>query len=235
MNKIKNIVIVSIIIFGLGSGLLISAKFSDPENTISGESISLTEFDETSTIKTFLIVGVYDIHAISTQLESLWIIEADFENFDLDLKPIYPTTENNAFQSLHEAIMVTSAGPVEVFDLGFVSAANIDHLIILDKAAFWTLIQLSDESAMLPIDHNQGVSFDSYPHVWENPLQTLEYQVGIISYLCEHSTPFSEVNRIEEMLKLINNYIFTDLSIEQILSYWQQLLDNDFVFSCEVK
>jgi len=235
MNKYKNAIILVVILFGLGSGVMIGANINEPENNQQQSGFDLLEIFNSKQIETFLIVGVNDIHSSATELESLWLVETDIRSFKIDFMPIYPTRKNNAFQSPHQPIMVTPAGPVEIFDNNFVDSEIVDHIIILDKAAFWTLIELSDPSAELPIDHNQGTTFNDYPHVWENPIQALEYQIGIITYLCDHNAPFSESIRVEEMVKLINNYLFTDLTIEELLGFWQQLYDNDFNFECEIK
>ncbi len=232
MEKYKNVIILIVILFGLGSGILIGTNFGEPENNSQGENFNLLDIFDLNSNETFLIVGLNDIHSPSTELESLWLIEANLNSSRIELQPVYPT---NQFQSPHQPIMVSPAGPVEIFELGFVSDESVDHMIILDKAAFWTLIQLSDQAAKLPIDHNQGTTFEDYPHAWEDPIQALSYQIGVISYLCDHSDPFASADRVEEMVKLINNYIFTDLTIEQLLSYWQQLFDNDFMISCEIK
>ncbi len=235
MEKFKNAIILLVIIIGLGSGVFIGSGFSDEDQPSSENTLPPTNLFDQGSSKAFLVVGVNDIHDPLTELESLWLIETDVDSFNIRLHPIYPTAENNSFQSPHDPIFVTPAGPVEVFEIGFIQSNEVDHIIIMDKAAFWTLIQLSDESVETPVDHIQGVQFDNYPHTWEDPVKALDYQVGIISYLCKHSSPFAEAERVEEMVKLINNYLFTDLSLEELLSYWQKLYDNQFVFSCEIK
>ena len=235
MEKYKNLIILIIIFVGLVSGFLIGTSINDPTEIDSTDNNLMPDLIDSGSTKFFLIVGVNDIHETTTELESLWLVEVEDGSFNIKLNSLYPSSENTSYQSPHEPIMVSSAAPMEIFEVGFLPIESIDHLIILDKAAFWTLIQLSDLSVDLPIDHNQGTNFDDYPHVWEAPIQSLDYQTGVISYLCKHSAPFSEAERVDEMIKLINNYLFTDLSIEQILSYWQILFENDFAFTCEIK
>lgn len=214
---------------------MIGSSIGDPNENESTSNNSLPVSLDSSLSEFFLIVGVNDIHETTTELESLWLVEIEEGSFKIKLNSLYPSSENTSYQTPHDPIMVSSAGPMEIFELGFLSIESIDHLIIMDKAAFWTLVQLSDLSVDLPIDHNQGTYFDDYPHTWEAPLRARDYQIGVISYLCKHSAPFSEAERVDEMIKLINNYLFTDLSIEDLLSYWQNLFENDFTFTCEIK
>jgi hypothetical protein len=235
MEKYKNIIILIIIIIGLASGVMIGSNTDDLKENELTDNNSLPVLLDSGSSEFFLIVGVNDIHETTTELESLWLVEIEDGSFIIKLNALYPFSENTSYQIPHDPIMVSSAGPMEIFELGFLSLESIDHLIILDKAAFWTLIQLSDLSVELPIDHNQGTYFDDYPHAWDAPSQAYDYQIDVISYLCKHSTPFSEAERVDEMIKLINNYLFTDLSIEDMLSYWQNLFENDFTFTCEIK
>lgn len=234
MEKYKNYIILFVIIIGLGLGYFIGLGPKDSNNPTINSALTVEDPDINSQA-TVLIVGVNDIHEATTELESLWIAKTSEVSSTIELSPIYPTSENNALQAPHSPILVTSAAPNEVFELGFVNSDEIDHIIILDKVAFWTLIQLSDQQTSIPVDINEGTLFDDYPKVWDEPIEALDNQRGIISYLCSHKSPFSEAERIEQLVNLINKNIFTDLSIDELLSYWQLMNEIEFNFSCEIK
>ena len=235
MKKHKNLIIIIIIVIGLSSGILFGSSLGRSPQDRSESWFSTIRFPSINSTEVFLVIGLNDIQEPKTELESIWQIEKKANSNHVKLTSLYPIIYNSPFQLPHDPIMVSPAAPLEISDIGLVSFEEIDHLIIMDKYAFWTLIQLSDQSVELPIDHNLGAKFNDFPHAWLNPIESLNYQKDILSYLCKHISPFSKAERVDELVKLINNYLFTDLSLEQLLDYWQSIFENEESITCEIK
>lgn len=216
------------LILGLALGFYITSIFK-PQTT---PTPPLPDHSPSTSLGTFLIVGIDHISPDQTVLVSAWLLTPYLDDpadhqINVLFKALYPITtamvtspEMIAFSQPHDAIPITSLEDEFFFSLIPLSLMNAtwEHTIVIDDQAMNTIIELSDPKGCSPAPTPAPTLFKSS---WLFPDEALEQQKSIIQHLCAHPEEFMRIDVINQIVDLIPNNLASTLSKEELISLWQ--------------
>ena len=184
---------------------------------------------------TILVVGVTDTHEKTTNIESAWWILFNGDKSEFSLIPVYPVVgfDNLAqYQAPHDPIAISTKDMENFEKVEVISSQNLawDHILVIDQASLNSIIAATGNEAT---ENSTAGMFEGAPKTWQDPDSALDFQTGILQFLCSHKASFSQPQKAETVIDLFGGQIKSDLDAEEVLSFWTKLNHNGFEFTCE--
>jgi len=224
------------ILFGLSIvvGVSIGMMFKDAISataTLTPPPIEATEYPQLK--DTILILGVDSLESERPLLEGAWLVtlcnknDHDSEALHFILITLYPvipenvtSVEQSYLTKAHAAIPIDPnniSGLKEISPLS-ITTETWSHVIILDEFAMNLIVSLTNPNIQKPYP---TLSPNTFIKSWENPIKAFSQHRAILITLCEEPDTYAQFNTIQEIVRLNNRHIKTNLTDDGLINLWQ--------------
>ena len=184
-----------------------------------------------------LVVGVDDLTNNKARLESIWWLMIDIPNTQVILMPLYPAINpqhNDPFAKPHDPFTIKSLDLDRLGKLDMIEESNItwDFTALIDAYTLNSAIEIGGENWEKNQGSEQPSLLDNAPKTWNDPAASLQFQHGLLQFLCTHSEALTKPEAAEKMLSFFGTHIHTDIQSQQITLLWSVLNKQDTHFKC---
>lgn len=188
-----------------------------------------------------LMVLVDDLLNEKPSIQGIWLILYFTDTAHLTFMPIYPDLSNhkqypNVVKELEGALQTQNNSDL------------IDQILEsnLHQQVWWNGYIITDDYALngwLEIINNQSIKKSNnlldfnlsavIPSPQNNPKKALKAEVNILQDFCATASGLTEQPDYSQLVKLVNEHIYTDLDFVYFLSGWATRLNDYGPLSCE--
>ncbi len=217
---------VGISIGGITRDGIVKSK-TNPTETSPPQSVQKTQI---------LIIGVDTLSSPLAKLESIWLVTFEGGSLELELKSYYPVRSETSlfpYQISHQPSLITT-GDFETLRLNeILTKQNADwtDVIMIDEFLMDAIVELAGTNQPYTPDPNNTIA-GSLIKVWEDPETAYIQQENLILFLCNHSSPFSNLENIMFLLDFMPDHIRSSLSTENLMIQWQFWSSQNFEITC---
>jgi len=192
--------------------------------------------------RNLLVIGVDDLSAIESHLESIWLIIYRPDTPHFMFVPIYPTPQGEQT----ETDSINSSLP-DLFKLDERKALQPEFLVALEEINFlWTDYIIMDKVALSDVVEFLGrageksgldgaSTVSSIPPALLEPQESLMQQAKLIQDLCLSVTSLTLEDhwRLPLLFDLIPDHVITSVDLDTIANEWQSQLVQVRAVKCE--
>jgi hypothetical protein len=220
-------------------GYWISTKFFRAEYGIASSSMSLISTRQPNSVDTLnngqrniLLIGSSKISNAHPQLESIWLVTYFISEPTIRLLPIFPSgeeTSSNFEGQLDRSFdLINEHGTLQLSP-EFINTLESNNFrwssyLVLDKYAARKIIDLLGGIVLNGETTSGDQAIRELPDAIENPQEAFSYQVNVMQATCRKLSDVTSQPDWSQVVSLIPDHAITDLSSDQFLIEWENLL-----------